>query len=94
MVQSSPPNPALHFRLAKARKATATMAKKIINVLVTSVTARSLAMGRPFDDNRIEAKDDVGMLDGKLLLISISRQQKTELTRRTCCKSHPMTNSR
>ena len=74
MVQSSAPNPALHFRLAKARKATATIAKKIISVLVTSVTARSFAMGRSLDDNKVEMKDDVGMLSGTRLLISISRQ--------------------
>lgn len=78
MVQSSAPNPALHFHLAKARKATAMMAKKIISVLIASVTALWSAMMRSFDDHKIEVKDDVGMLDGNLLLISISRQKKTD----------------
>ena len=74
MVQSSAPNPALHFRLAKARKATATIAKKAISVLVTSVTARWSAMMRSLDDHKIEVKHDVDMLDGNLLIISVSRQ--------------------
>lgn len=79
MVQSSAPNPALHFRLAKARKATATIAKKAISALATSVMARWPAMMRSFDDHELEVKDDVGMLDGNLLLISLSRQKWSAL---------------